>query len=328
MNRFEMKLARMREGNDTRKDFILADAKDADTAGGLTSMGRRLGVLPAGVSAFRSRAEFLDDIRRIIKQDVVDIVLGSASNIEALLKEDAFAQSGIQHAVRMNDTSDLWRVRGATFGAQPSVPFRSASLKRVQAPIGLYSLTFNGEADHDAQLLERFAAFREEAIERGFTYFLEVFNPIEGKISPSDYGSFLNDMITRLLAGLCQIEQPAFLKIAFNGGGAISELAQFDPATIIGIMGGGSGTSRDCFELLHQAQKHGARAALFGRKIVDAEEPVSFIGVMRKLLDGVYGPVEAVHDYHDALERANLSPIRNREADLTVTEELLRPEAA
>ena len=43
------------------------------------------------------------------------------------------------------------------------------------------------------------------------------------------------------------------------------------------MLGGGAGTTRDCFELIHQAQKYGARVALFGRKINLAESPLDIV---------------------------------------------------
>ena len=44
------------------------------------------------------------------------------------------------------------------------------------------------------------------------------------------------------------------------------------------MLGGGAGTTRDCFELLHQAERYGARVALFGRKINLAEAPLAMVG--------------------------------------------------
>ena len=37
----------------------------------------------AGGAAFRTRAEFLDSIEAIVKQDIVDIMLTSVSNLES-----------------------------------------------------------------------------------------------------------------------------------------------------------------------------------------------------------------------------------------------------
>ena len=65
-----------------------------------------------------------------------------------------------------------------------------------------------------------------------------------------------------------------FLKIVYHGPRAMEELVAYDPHLVVGILGGGAGTTYDAFKLIAEAQKYGARAALFGRKINSAEMPV------------------------------------------------------
>ena len=101
---------------------------------------------------------------------------------------------------------------------------------------------------------------------------------------------FVNDAIVRCLAGLTEAERPEFLKIAYNGPRALEELASFDPGLVVGVLGGGAGTARDCFELIHQAEKYGARVALFGRKINLAESPLDIVRLMRAVADGAADP--------------------------------------
>ena len=55
--------------------------------------------------------------------------------------------------------------------------------------------------------------------------------------------------------------------MAYNGSDVLAELAGHDPSLVVGVLGGSAGTTRDTFELLHRAERHGARVALFGRKI-------------------------------------------------------------
>lgn len=318
MNRYEQKIARMHAGTDTRADFILADAKDADMAAGISAMGRNRST--GAASAYRPRGAYLDDIRAMLEQDIVDIMLVSASTLETLAGEGAFEGGRVQPAIRANDTSELWRGRASPYTAQQSVPFRSASLSRAQTRLGLYSMTFNGDAAQDVHTLECFQRFREDASTYGFSYFLEVFNPNEGRIAPRDYGAFMNDMIVRSLAGLRQSERPAFLKIPYNGAAALTELCAFDPRLVVGIMGGGSGTTRDCLELLYQAQNCGARAALFGRKILDADDPLLLVQAMRHVTDGQLLPDEATCFYHEALARKGRSTSRPLGADRQITE--------
>lgn len=327
MNRYEEKIARMLAGQDDRTDFILADAKDSDMAAGVSATGLRRDPRQ-GHSRFRTRREYVDVIHGILQQDIVDIMLTSASILETLIAEDGFAGTRIQSAIRANDTTDLWRGRGGSYQSQKSVPFRSASLKKAQTSLGLYSMTFNGDAEQDSFALEEFARFREEAEESRFSYFLEVFNPNEGRIAQADRGFYLNDMIVRCLAGLRREERPVFLKVPFNGADALSELCAFDPSVIVGIMGGSSGTTRDCLELIHQAQCCGARAALFGRKIVDADDPLLLIEAMRSVTDGTLSAKEATHLYHEKLGAQGVPPLREADLDSVVTEAVLLERAS
>ena len=81
MLRLEEKLARIHAGDYSRNDFIIADAKDPDMGPGLHAIGPMRE--PDGTSSrFRTREEFLVSIEDIIKQDVVDIMLTSLSNLE------------------------------------------------------------------------------------------------------------------------------------------------------------------------------------------------------------------------------------------------------
>jgi hypothetical protein len=337
MFRLDEKLARIRAGAYRRADFIIADAKDPDMGPGLHGVGparQRDGASPR----LRTRAEFLDSIEAVIRQDVVDVMLTSASNLEALARRGAFAGSAVKPAIRANDTTDIWRFRGASYAASPSRPFRTASLSRVRsgtatpqpgAPValtdlGLYSVTFTNDIDWDLAALEAFRDFRADAAANDFHYFLEVFNPNVGGLAPQQTAQFVNDAIVRCLAGLLEAERPRFLKIAYNGPRALDELVSYDPGLIVGVLGGGAGTTRDCFELIRQAEKYGARVALFGRKINLAESPLDIIRFMRAVADGALTPQEAVAAYHDALKRGGVAPIRDAAADNEITEAALK----
>ncbi len=90
------------------------------------------------------------------------------------------------------------------------------------------------------------------------------------------------------------------------------------------MLGGGAGTTRDCFELIHQAEKYGARVALFGRKINLAESPLDIVRLMRAVADGALTPLEAVKDYHAALQKQGLKPTRELALDSAITESVLK----
>jgi hypothetical protein len=279
-----------------------------------------------GEARFKTRAEFLDSIEAIVKQNIVDIMLTSVSNLEKLAKRNVFAGAGAKPAIRANDTTDIWRHRGGTHHLKPSRPFRSASLKHVKplTDLGLYSITFTNDIDADHASLEAFRDFRADAEANGFSYFLEVFNPnVERGLSAEEMPQFVNDSIIRCLAGLTERERPKFLKIAYNGPKALEELASFDPGLVVGVLGGGAGTTRDCFELIHQAEKYGARVALFGRKINLAESPLDVVRLMRAVADGALSPLDAVKDYHAAIRKQGLKPMRELALDSAITEPVL-----
>jgi DhnA family fructose-bisphosphate aldolase class Ia len=325
MVRLDEKLARIHAGHYSRSDFIIADAKDPDMGPGMHAVGP-LRLADGTTPRLKTRAEFLDSVEEVIKQDVVDIMLTSLSNLQQLNHRGAVEGSKITFAIRANDTTDIWRHRGATYHNQASRPFRTASIMRAMpfTSLGLYSITFNNDLDADHYSLEAFAEFREDALAHGMKYFLEVFNPNVPGLSTEDMPRYVNDAIVRCLAGLTDLERPQFLKIAYNGPRALEELASYDPSLVVGVLGGGAGTTRDCYELIHQAEKYGARVALFGRKINLAESPLEMVRHMRAVADGALTPTEAVASYHDALKSAHIVPSRTLSDDNVITEAVLK----
>ena len=183
-------------------------------------------------------------------------------------------------------------------------------------------MTFNNNLERDLETLVRFHEFREEAERKGFRYFLEVFDPnIPGAVAPEVLPKYINDMITRMLAGVGPAGRPAFLKMVYHGPKAMEELVRFDPSLVVGILGGSAGTTRDAFQLLHDAQKYGARVALFGRKINQAENQLAFVHFLRLIVEGQVGPVDAVKAYHAVLGRLGLRPHRSLDDDLKLTDQ-------
>ncbi len=328
------KLARIRADASAR-DFILADAKDPDMGFGIAAPGPRLNRQP-GQQPYKSLPEFYASIREIVKQGLVDIMLMSASTSEVLtLQERLFDNTAVTPAVRANDTTDIWCGSSSGYGAEPSLPFRSATIDHIQcgkyqctaaerklgADVGLYSMTFNNNVQLDRLALEEYKAFRLEAEAKGFRHFLEVFAPNAMGAKPvADVGRYVNDCIVRALAGVTQAGRPLFLKMPYFGPAAMEALASYDPSLVIGILGGSAGTTFDAFQMLWEAKKYGARAALFGRKINFAEDQLQFVRHLRMLADGEIEPTEAVKSYHAELARAGLKPTRALADDLKATQ--------
>jgi hypothetical protein len=350
----DQKLAAIHAAPQSSREFILADAKDADMAFGVRAPGprgylARHGARPAQFSpevwsreefGCRNLPEFLDIIREVVHQGLVDIMLMSAYvNEQLTIKEGLFQNSAVTPAARANDTTDVWAVRHGCYTREPSQPFRSANIDHIQcgqlgcdrstdefpgANLGLYSMTFVNELEQDREALLWYKEFREEAERKKFRHFLEIFDPnVQSGIPPEKLGEFINDNILRTLAGVPDSGRPDFLKIVYHGPRAMEELAQYDPNLVVGILGGSAGTTYDAFRLIHDAQKYGARVALYGRKINNAEHQLAFIEMLRLIIQGKISPEEAVHAYHGVLQAKGIKPNRPLEDDLKATDQAM-----
>ena len=96
--------------------------------------------------------------------------------------------------------------------------------------------------------------------------------------------------------------------MVYHGPKAMEELVHYDPHLVVGILGGSAGTTYDAFKLLSEAKKYGARVALFGRKINNAENQLAFIRFLRWIADGEITAEEAVKAYHGVLQQLDIKP--------------------
>jgi hypothetical protein len=321
----DAKLARIHADPRGCKDFILADAKDADMALAIGAPGRSPEA-HSGELRYRSLAEFRDIIVQIVEAKLVDIMLMAASTSEVLtIHKRLFDNSPVTPAARANDTTDIHIIRGSKYPTSPSLPFRTATLDHIQcghldckpeerqlgANLGLYSITFNNDTVLDRAALEEYKQFRLEAERKGFRHFLEVFDPNRPEaVEASQLPGFINDAIVRTLGGVTSAGRPLFLKMVYHGPQAMEELVHYDPHLVVGILGGSAGTTYDAFKLLSEAKKYGARVALFGRKINNAENQIAFIRFLRLIADGEIGAEEAVRAYHGVLQHLSIKPQR------------------
>jgi len=138
MKRLDQKIANIQAGSTSPKDFIIADAKDADMAFGVTAPGPQVGSCRHGYNesewCWKTLEQYLEQIRAVIDQDIVDIMLLSASNLERLaMQEKRFVNSDMTPAARANDTSDVWAVRGGKYPTDhPSRSFRTANICHIK----------------------------------------------------------------------------------------------------------------------------------------------------------------------------------------------------
>ena len=277
MFRLEEKLARIRAGGYRRQDFVIANANDAEMGPGLQAMG------PArerdGSSRrLRSREEFLEATQAVIRQDISDILLLSVSNLELLLKRDAFTRHGRQAGDPRQRHHRIWVLRGATYHIKPSRPFRTASLEArkpspisasIRSPSTTISTPTSSRSKHSPSSAKtrRRTAFRTSSKCSTRTPRTSTTRRCRATSTTRSFAALAASPRPSGHASQDRIQRPA--------GARRARLVR--SLLVVGVLGGGAGTTRDCFELIHQAEKYGARVALFGRKIRLAESPLDMV---------------------------------------------------
>ena len=75
--------------------------------------------------------DYLDQVTAPVRQDIVDLILLSVSNLERLVSDGAFRDSRVATAIRANDTTDIWGTRHGGY-LRPAVrPFRSTTIDHI-----------------------------------------------------------------------------------------------------------------------------------------------------------------------------------------------------
>jgi hypothetical protein len=318
MRTLDAKLSAIHANPAGAREFILADARDADMGFGVAAPG-----VDHETGRLRSLAEYRDQIRQVVRQGLVDIVLMSASTNDILAAgESLFQGSAVTPAVRGNDTTDIHLLAGASYSTQPSRAFRTARIDEIMrggTDLALYSITPSGDAECDVAALRAYREFRAEAEAAGLRHFLEVFAP-NVPVAIADIGRFLNDFVARTLAGVPASGRPLFLKMPYHGRRAMEELVAYDPHLVPGVLGGSAGTTLDAYFLIEDARRAGARVALFGRKIKHAEDQLAFVRGLRAVADGQLDARDACRAYHAELDRLGIRPIRPLADDLELTD--------
>ena len=194
------------------------------------------------------------------KQDIVDIMLVSASNLELLIERGVFNK---QHGEAGDPRQRHDRYLGL-HAARPittaSRPFRTANLSHVMysaaeptpedlgTDLGLYSITFNNDIDADCASLEDFSAFRADAAEQRLQVFPRgVQSERRHRIDP-EHRAALHQRLHPALprrrheGGAAAIPEDRLQWAEGAGGAGLLSIRSL----VVGMLGGGAGTTRDC----------------------------------------------------------------------------------
>ena len=327
MRRIDDKMAKITSGDYAPRDFIMTFAKDADLIRGRSAPGLD------DHGQMRSLGDYRADVARVIESDLADIVLTSLTTAEVLAEQGSYGRSKATPAVRLNDPTDLWRVRGGSYADQPARPYRSLRLDAIKpyANLGVYSMTFYNDVTQDRETLRAYSDFRDIATAVGARHFLEITDPAcPVDTGDTDYAFFRNDVLVRSLAGVARRERPLFVAVGYHGPAAMEELAGWDPSRfVVGVSCCCNGTTtRDCLEMLVQAERHGARVGSFSREAFPCEEPVLLLRAMRRVIRDGTSSFDAVKAYHNDLRNAGLRPARDLQEDVEITVPVLKANEA
>ncbi len=241
----DRKLARIHADGSCR-DFILADAKDADMAFGLSPPGQS----PehhADEARFRTLDEYRQLMREIVGQGA-DRHHADERQLERSADDPGAAvrrkPGDAGRAAPTTPPTSGWRPaaggtrrsrRGRSARRPSTTSVRQAGVRRRRS--GVWGPTWactrspsTTTSRWTADSLEAYNAFRLEAEAKGFRHFLEVFDPNAcGEHAPPDLARFINDHIARTLAGVTSRGRPVFLKIPYHGPAAMEALVALRP---------------------------------------------------------------------------------------------------
>jgi hypothetical protein len=275
--------------------------------------------LGPGGSSYRTHPEFVQLIRDVVKQGVVDAVLMTPADAELLAAgECLFQETPVTPLVRMNAETGIWSPRYGRYRKEHSFPFQTvpvdeegwcASLIRTASEsccvtAGLYSVTLNNDVAADHRTMSAYLGFaRQVGRAEGFHHLLEVFPPnVElPEMEREQVAAYTADSIVRIMSHLTREQRPLLVKTACLDQAVWKELAGFDPELVIGALGGSYRDAETTLDLAHRVIRDGGRAVLFGRPVFMEQDPLGMCRSIRAVIDGEMSPPQALGAYLQGL---------------------------
>lgn len=160
------------------------------------------------------------------------------------------------------------------------------------AEVVLASLVLRtGSEENDALNVENFAQVAEEASELGIPLVGEVF-PIGGmRDRPED----LHDYVKKTCRIVCELGADAIK--TFYTGTRFAEVTEGTPVPVFALGAEKMDNEVDALKLAEKAVAAGARGVVFGRNVLQAEEPAQFLRGLKAVVRGLATPEEAAAEY-------------------------------
>ena len=145
-----------------------------------------------------------------------------------------------------------------------------------------------GSEEHDARNVQLFAGLAEESSRLGMPLIGEVF-PIGGLRSMPDG---FHDYIKKACRIVCELGADAIK--TFYTGERFSEVTEGVPIPVFALGAEKLESELDALELAYRAIRNGARGVVFGRNVIQADNPTQFLCKLKAVVQGGLKPEEAL----------------------------------
>ena len=145
-----------------------------------------------------------------------------------------------------------------------------------------------GSEEHDARNVQVFAGLAEESDRLGIPLIGEVF-PIGGlRAQPGEF----HDYIKKACRIVCELGADAIK--TFYTGERFREVTEGVPIPVFALGAEKLESEIEALELAYRAIEHGARGVVFGRNVIQADNPVRFLRQLKAVVQGGLKPEAAL----------------------------------
>ncbi len=168
----------------------------------------------------------------------------------------------------------------------------AAAAAAAGADIVLASLVLQtGSEQHDAENVRVFAALAEEAYNLGLPLIGEVFPAGDLQSHPAKF----HDYIMKTCRIICELGADAIK--TFYTGDQFAEVTAGVPIPVFALGAEKMERPSDALELAYRAVHAGARGVVFGRNVIQAQDPSGFLAGLKDVVTGHATPAQAAVKY-------------------------------
>lgn len=156
------------------------------------------------------------------------------------------------------------------------------------AEIVLASLVLQtGSEEHDARNVQLFAGLVEDSYRFGVPVIGEVFPAGDLRSRPAEF----HDYVKRVCRIICELGADAIK--TFYTGERFGEVTEGVPIPVFALGAEKFESEMDALQLAHKAVTAGARGVVFGRNVVQADDPTRFLQRLKRVAQQGVKPVDA-----------------------------------